>query len=131
MFKKSVLMSSFLFVFFIIFNLSAGAEDSLRSVFIVDNISCGSCIRKIDAKLKILKGYRGMLANIDKKMVIVDHKTILRDVEITVAMTSIGKPARLALKSEYDRQKTVSMESKGWRSPSDGFIAKILKIFSP
>ncbi len=131
MLKKTYLIYGLLLIFFNLFSLSARAEDSFRSFFIVENISCSSCIRKIDAKLKTLAGYHGMLTNIEKKMVIVDHKKNLSDTDIASAITSIGKPARLALETEYDGQKIFSKDSAGWRSPSDGFVAKLIKIFSP
>jgi len=71
-----------------------------------------------------------MLANVDKGLVVVDHRQKLTDNKISKAITSIGYPTKAASKSEYNIKKSLSSESPGWRSPSNGFLSWILGIFS-
>jgi len=125
---KSVIIACLLFISIIFFSTLTLAEDSRRTVFKVNNLSCGVCIGKINTKLKTFDGYIGMLANIKKGLVAVDHRQNLIDSKISDAITSIGYPAKVASESEYDQQKSVSSESRGWRSPSEGFFGKILRI---
>jgi hypothetical protein len=66
-------ISQELSISFIFFSAPAWAEDSRRTFFKVNNLSCGVCIGKINAKLKTFEGYIRMMANIDKGLVAVDH----------------------------------------------------------
>jgi copper chaperone CopZ len=128
--NKSLIIACLLIMSFIFFNAFAWAEDSRRTFFKVNNLSCGICIGKINTKLQTFDGYLKMLANIDKGLVVVDHRQNLTDSEISEAITSIGYPAKKASESEYDQQRSLSSESPGWRDPSDGFFARIFGIFS-
>ena len=128
--KKNLKIACMIVISFVFFSTLSWAENSGRTVFKVNNLSCGVCVGKIHDKLKTFEGYISMLANIDKGLVVVDHGQNLKDSEISKAITSIGYPAKVASKSEYNQKKSVSSESPGWRSPSDGFIARFLRIFS-
>lgn len=128
--KKLIAACLLLILFSFFSTLTSWAEDSRRTVFKVNNLSCGTCTGKIDAKLKTFEGYIGMLANIDKGLVAVDHRQSLTDNEISGAITSLGYPARVASESEYDQQESISSESPGWISPKDGFFARLLKILN-
>ena len=127
--KKIFKIAVPLFMLFILLGSIAGAEDSRRTCFKVDNMSCGYCIAKINNKLKTYDGYVDILVNLDQGLVIVDHRQDLTDSQITEAVTSIGYPARVAFASEYDQQATISSDSPGWRAGSDSFLAKLLRIF--
>jgi len=112
------------------FSLPSSAEESHRTFFKVDNLSCGACISKINAKLKTFKGYISLLVNLDQGLVAVDHTQNLTDGKIAEAITAHGYPALVASESEYVRHGSVSSESPGWRSPSDGVLDRILGIFN-
>ena len=127
---KKLIAACLLFISFIFFSALTGAEDSQRTFFKVNNLSCGACTAKIDAKLKTFDGYIAMLVNLDKGLVAVNHRQSLTDSEISEAITSTGYPARVASESEYDQQESISSESPGWISPNDGFFARLLKIFN-
>ncbi|CAB1065390.1 hypothetical protein D1BOALGB6SA_10187 [Olavius sp. associated proteobacterium Delta 1] len=127
---KNLIAACLLSISFIFFSVLSWAEDSGRTFFKVNNLSCGACLVKINAKLKNFDGYIGMLANIDKRLVAVDHEQSLTDSEISEAITSIGYPAKMASESEYNQQRSISSESPGWKSPNDGFFARLLEIFS-
>ena len=128
--KKILIIACLLSMSIIFFSAHTRAEDSRRTVFKVSNISCGVCIGKINTKLKTFDGYISMLANIDKGLVAVDHSQNLTESEISEAITSKGYPAKVASASEYDQKELVSSDSPGWRSPSTGFVAWFLGIFS-
>ena len=128
--EKKLLIPGLLIIALIFFSTPTRGEDSRRTFFKVGNLSCGACLSKIDAKLKIFDGYIRMLANFDKGLVAVDHRQNLTDSEISEAITSIGYPTKVASESEYEQHGSVSSESPGWRSPSDGFLSRILGIFS-
>ena len=128
--KKSLILTCLLYISLIFSSAPACAEESYRTIFKVDNLSCGGCVGKINGKLKKFDGYIGMLANFDKGLVAVDHRQNLKDREISDAITSLGYPAKVASDSEYDQQRLISSESSGWRSPSDGFFARFLRVFS-
>ena len=106
------------------------ADDSRRTVFKVSKLSCGFCVSKIEAKLKTLEGYVGMLANIDKGLILVDHGPHPTEKEISEAITSIGYPARVASESDFDLEATITSDSPGWKNPSKGIVARILGFFS-
>jgi copper chaperone CopZ len=127
--KKSLITACLLFISIIIFSALIWADDSSRTFFKVNNLSCGFCITKINTKLKTFDGYIRMLANFDKGLVAVDHRQNLTDSEISEAITSIGYPAKVASESEYDQQRSLSSKAPGWTSPTDGFFNRLLGIF--
>ena len=128
--EKSLILTCLLYISLIFCSVPACAEESYRTIFKVDNLSCGGCVGKINAKLKKFDGYIGMLANFDKGLVAVDHRQNLSESEISDAITSLGYPAKVASESEQDQQGSLSSELPGWKSPSDGFFARILGIFN-
>ena len=127
---KNLKAARLLIVSILFFSTLTGAEEARRTVFKVSNLSCGTCTGKIDAKLKTFEGYIGMLANIDKGLVIVDHRQSLSDSKISEAITSIGYPARVSSETENDQEESISSESPGWISPKDGFLARLFKLFN-
>ncbi len=128
--KKILIIICHLLVSLLLFGSQSHAEESLRTLYNVSNMSCGSCVIKIDHKLKSFEGYVGLLANVKKGLVAVDHKPALTDEEITEAMTAIGYPAEAAADDEIEQLYALSSESPGWRSPSKGLMAKIIKFFN-
>ena len=128
--KKRLIYFYLLFIFSTVFSPLASAENIRRTFFVVDNLSCGSCLIKIDRNLKTLDGYIGMLANLNKKLMAIDHNESLKESRILEAITILGYSASLASESEYDHQKTVSTKTSGWRSPTEGFFYRVLKIIN-
>ena len=128
--NKSLIIACLLIMSFIFFNAFAWAEDSRRTFFKVNNLSCGICIGKINTKLQTFDGYLKMLANIDKGLVVVDHRQNLTDSEISEAITSIGYPAK-----KHPNLSTINRDPYLQNLP-DGethpmvFFARILGIFS-
>ena len=127
--KKSQIIICLLFISLIFSDAPTLAEDLGRTVFKVSNLSCGGCVGKINAELEKHAGYIGMKANFDKGLVAIDHGQNLTDLEICRTITSLGYPTKVASESEYDQQELLSSDPPGWKSPSDGFFARILRIF--
>ncbi len=127
--KKIFKIAGPLFILFIFISSFAAAEDSRRTCFKVDNMSCGYCIAKINNKLKTFDGVVDILVNLDQGLVIVDHRQDLTDSQIAEAVTSIGYPARVAVASEYDPEAMITSDSPGWRAGSDSFLAKLMGFF--
>ena len=127
--NKGLRITCLLFIALIFFEAPCLAEDSHTTVFKVSNLSCGGCVRKINAELEKHDGYIEMKANFDKGLVAVDHEQNLTGHEISKAITSLGYPAKVASKSEYDQKELLSSEPPGWKNPSDGFWGRILGIF--
>jgi len=85
----SILLLSFILAAY------ANAATVKRSCFIVDNLSCTSCLATIEAELKGLPGTIGMDANLQKNRVTVDHQPELDSEKIALAITNVGYPAEV------------------------------------
>ena len=92
--KQSVIALTILFVAALLVS-GAHAAGVQRSSYIVNNLSCSSCLATIEAELKGLPGTIGMDANLQQGRVIVDHQPELDSEKIALAITSIGYPARV------------------------------------
>jgi Cu+-exporting ATPase len=80
--------------FLLIASTSFGAG-VLRTSLRVNNLSCTSCLSTIGSELQTLPGALGMDADIDRKLVIVDHQQALTAEEIAAAISRIGYQARV------------------------------------
>ena len=76
------------------------AVDTTRSTFKVENLSCGSCLSKINYQLQGLDGMVSMDADLWKGLVMVDHKEPLTGEEIASIISDLGYPATLLDESE-------------------------------
>ena len=86
----------------------AFAGDIKRTTLLVSNLVCVSCLSRIEIELKSLVGTIGMIYNLQKRIVIVDHKLFLGEKEIAGAITSIGYPARIISTTNLAKSKAVS-----------------------
>ena len=84
------------------------AGDIKRTTLLVSNLVCVSCLSRIEIELKSLVGTIGMISNLEKRIVIVDHKLFLGEKEIAGAITSIGYPARIISTTNLAERKAVS-----------------------
>ncbi len=101
MLRKTSFAAVFLIIISFTFTISIqGAEPVQRSILRVDQLSCGSCLYRINAQLKTLSGYLGMEANLRRGLVAVDHRVSLESETISKAITSIGYPARVLSESK-------------------------------
>ena len=86
----------------------AFAGDIKRTTLLVSNLVCVSCLSRIEIEVKSLVGTIGMIFNLKKRIVIVDHKLSLGEKEIAGAITSIGYPASIISTTNLAKSKAVS-----------------------
>ncbi|MFC1843220.1 heavy-metal-associated domain-containing protein [Thermodesulfobacteriota bacterium] len=92
--KRSVIALTILFVAVLLVS-GAQAAGVQRSSYIVNNLSCSSCLATIEAELKGLSGTIGMDANLQQGRVIVDHQPELDSEKIALVITNAGYPAEV------------------------------------
>jgi len=86
----------------------AFAGDIKRTTLLVSNLVCVSCLARIEIEIKSLVGTIGMISNLKKRIVIVDHKLFLGEKEIAEAITGIGYPAKVISTTNLAEHKAVS-----------------------
>ena len=86
----------------------AFAGNIKRTTLLVSNLVCVSCLVRIEIEVKSLVGTIGMISNLGKRIVIVDHKLFLGEKEIAGAITGIGYPAKIISTAKLAKHKAVS-----------------------
>lgn len=66
-----------------------------RTTLAVERITCGACLRVIDAELRKVPGILGMTADLATNRVTVDHDPALTAAEVAAKVTGAGYPARV------------------------------------
>jgi copper chaperone len=66
----------------------------------VSNLSCGSCLSRIDDTLKAYTGYSKLGADLRRGIVVVEHEASLEEQVIAKAITDIGYPAKVVAGKE-------------------------------
>ncbi len=84
------------------------ADQVKRSNFLVEKLSCGSCLAAIEQELKKLNGALGMEGDIRSGMIVVDHRRDLSDEEIANRISGTGYPARVNWSADISSQKSIS-----------------------
>ncbi len=79
----------------LIFALQANAATVQRSSFLVDNLSCTSCLETIAAELKTVPGTLGMDADLSAGRITVDHLSTLDYEQIGARISKLGYPATI------------------------------------
>ena len=90
----------------LIFALQANSTTVQRSNFIVDNLSCTSCLATIETELKGVPGTLGMDADIRSGRVTVDHLSTLDDEQIAATISKLGYPATVDWTATVPEQNT-------------------------
>ncbi|HKJ14387.1 MAG TPA: heavy metal-associated domain-containing protein [Desulfobulbales bacterium] len=107
----------------ILFAFQANSSTVQRSNFIVDNLSCTSCLATIEAELKTVPGTLGMAADLRSGRVTVDHLSTLDDEQIAATISKLGYPATVdwtATVPEQNTQKFAGQSSLGSGCSSGG-----------
>ena len=73
----------------------AAAEQVSRTTLAVEHITCGACLRVIDAELRKVPGIQGMTADLPTRRVTVDHDPEVSPGEVAAAVTAAGYPAQV------------------------------------
>ena len=71
----------------------AETVDATRTVLRVQNLSCGSCLSKINAELQGLDGMINMDADLRQGVVMVDHQAPLTAKTVAFVISDLGYPA--------------------------------------
>jgi copper chaperone CopZ len=66
-----------------------------RTTLAVEKLTCGACLRVIDAELRKVPGVLGMAADLAAGQVAVDHALAVTPAEVAAMITSCGYPARV------------------------------------
>lgn len=73
----------------------AAEERVMRTTLVVERITCGACLRVIDAELRKVPGIMGMAADLPTRRVTVDHDPEVTPAEVAAAITGAGYPAQV------------------------------------
>ena len=76
-----------------------------RTIMKVDKLTCGSCLRAISQKLSTIDGISGMGADLSRGLVAVDHLKTLESDKVAEAITSIGYPAKVLVKTQNSQRR--------------------------
>lgn len=90
----------------LIFIANALASTVQRSNFIVNNLSCTSCLATIEAELKGVPGALGMNADLRQGQVTVDHLSSLDTEQIAAIISNLGYPAAMEWTASVPQQYT-------------------------
>ena len=103
--KKTItVLSTLLVSLFLVAH--AHGETVLRSNFIVENLSCTSCLATIEAELKGVPGALGMDADLRRGRVVVDHLASLDSEKIAALISGLGYPAAMEWTATLPEQYT-------------------------
>jgi len=103
--KKTIALLSSLLVSLFLVAQAHGATVQ-RSNFIVENLSCTSCLATIEAELKGVPGALGMDANLRQGRVVVDHLASLDSEKIAALISGLGYPATMEWTATLPEQYT-------------------------
>jgi copper chaperone len=90
----------------LIFTFQANSTTVQRSNFIVDNLSCTSCLATIEKELKTIPGTLGMDADLRSGRVTVDYLSTLDDEQIAATISKLGYPATVDWTATVPEQNT-------------------------
>ena len=104
--KNSIITTLSLLLVILFFTFQANSATVQRSNFIVNNLSCTSCLASIEAELKGMEGALGMDADLRTGRVTVDHLSSLNYERIGAAITNLGYPAEMEWTATLPEQNT-------------------------
>ena len=87
----------------IFIGISSFAASPKQTTFEVSNLSCGSCLSRIDDTLKDYEGYSKLGADLRQGIVVVEHKSTLKKQTIAKAISDIGYPAKVVAEKEISK----------------------------
>jgi copper chaperone CopZ len=85
---------------FILIGINSFGANLKQTTLEVSNLSCGSCLTRIDGTLKDYEGYSKLGADLRRGIVVVEHETTLKEQVIAKAITDIGYPAKVIAEKE-------------------------------
>ena len=88
---------------FIGINSFAASASLKQTTLEVSNLSCGSCLLRIDDTLKSYTGYSKLGADLRQGIVVVEHESTLKEQTIAKAISDIGYPAKVIAEKETSK----------------------------
>lgn len=70
-----------------------GSVEATRTIMKVQNLSCSACLSQINAELQGYDGMLGMDADLQKGLVVVEHKEPLTAATLAFVISDLGYPA--------------------------------------
>jgi len=102
--KNSTILAALMLA--LICAVQANAATVQRSNFIVNNLTCTSCLATIEAELKGVPGTLGMDADLRSGRVTVDHLSTLNYEQIATTISGLGYPATMEWTATLPEQYT-------------------------
>lgn len=102
-----LIIGGFLVVFSILLGINSFGASLKQTTLEVSNLSCGSCLTRIDDTLKSYVGYSRLRADLRRGIVIVEHESALKENVIARAITDIGYPAKVVAEKEVKKTPNV------------------------
>jgi copper chaperone CopZ len=87
----------------IFISIRSFADSLKQTTFEVSNLSCGSCLSRIDDTLKGYAGYSKLGADLRQGIVVVEHGLTLKEQTIAKAISDIGYPAKVVAEKEIKK----------------------------
>jgi hypothetical protein len=103
--------TSLLILFFVFTGPNVFAENTIRTILQVSNLPCGNNLIRLDARLKGIHGYNGMIVDSCEGLVSVDHYSSLDAKKLTVVFTRLGYPATIVRVNRVDEDSVQSSET--------------------
>jgi hypothetical protein len=103
--------TSLLILFFVFAGPNVFAENNIRTTLQVSNLPCGNNLIRLDARLKGIHGYNGMIVDSCEGLVSVDHYSSLDAKKLTVVFTRLGYPATTVRVNRVDEDSVKSSET--------------------
>ena len=85
---------------FFLIGINSFGANLKQTTLEVSNLSCGSCLSRIDDTLKSYSGYSKLGADLRRGIVVVEHEAVLEEQVIAKAITDIGYPAKVVAEKE-------------------------------
>ena len=89
---------------FFLIGINSFGANLKQTAFEVSNLSCGSCLSRIDDTLKAYTGYSKLGADLRRGIVVVEHEAALEEQVIAKAITDIGYPAKVVVEKELTQR---------------------------
>lgn len=87
----------------IFIGVNSFAANLKQTTLEVSNLSCGSCLSRIDDTLKGHAGYSKLGADLRQGIVVVEHESTLKEQTIAKAISDIGYPAKVVAEKEISK----------------------------
>ena len=110
--------TSLLILFFVFTGPNVFAENTIRTILQISNLPCGNNLIRLDARLKGIHGYNGMIVDSCEGLVSVYHYASLDAKKLAAMFTRLGYAARIVRIKRMDEDSVQSSETDILQSKS-------------